>query len=423
MRILLTGATGFIGRHVADKLESAGHEVVRVGRSTAGAGQDGLSMDLSTVPPASAWLPALAGIDVVINAVGIFRERGQQTFDRLHVAAPSALFEACAQAGVRRVIHFSALGADAHARSRYHLSKRAGDEALVARGLDSVVLQPSLVFGLDGKSSRLFLQLAAAPVHFVPDGAGLVQPVHVDDVAELVLRLVEGVPLEGPARLAVVGPAALPWEGYLQVLRAGMGLDRARVWRVPRRWVDAVAWAAARLLPGSLLESDAWKMLQRGNVAPVDRMRLALGRLPRGVERFIAPEHRQLVLTRSRLLPSLVLLRWSIAAVWVGTAIVSSGPYPVADSLALLERVGAHGAVARLLLFGAAGLDLVLGFLTLAWPRRALWCVQIGLIVFYSALISWRLPEYWLHPYGPMLKNLPMLAGLCLLMAVDGRRR
>ena len=422
MRILLTGATGFIGRHLAEKLESAGHEVVRVSRGTAGAEMDGLSMDLASVPPASAWLAHLAGIDVVVNTVGIFRERGQQTFDRLHVAAPRALFEACVQAGVRRVIHFSALGADSQAHSRYHLSKRSGDEALLALGLDAVVLQPSLVFGLDGESSRLFLQLAAAPVHLVPEGAGPVQPVHVDDVAELVLRLVEGAPVEGNQRLAVVGPASWPWEGYLTALRAGMGLDRARIWRVPRRWVDAAASASA-WLPGSLLEPDAWKMLQRGSVAPVDRMAQALGRLPRGVERFIAPAQRQLVLTQSRLLPGLALLRLSIAAVWIGTAIVSSGLYPVADSLALLERVGAHGALARLMLFGAAGLDLVLGLLTLASPRRALWCVQIALILFYSALISWRLPEYWLHPYGPMLKNLPMLAGLCLLLAVDGRRR
>jgi uncharacterized protein YbjT (DUF2867 family) len=140
VRILLTGTTGFIGRHLAEKLESAGHEVVRVSRGTAGAKAEGLKMDLASVPPASVWLAHLAGIDAVVNTVGIFRESGQQTFDRLHVAAPSALFEACAQAGVRRIIHFSALGADAHARSRYHLSKRAGDEALLALGLDAVVL-------------------------------------------------------------------------------------------------------------------------------------------------------------------------------------------------------------------------------------------------------------------------------------------
>jgi uncharacterized protein YbjT (DUF2867 family) len=420
VRILLTGASGFIGRHVADKLESAGHRVVRVGRAVAGGEGDGVSMDLAAVPSASAWLPHLAGIDVVVNAVGIFRESGEQTFDRLHVAAPQALFEACALAGVSRIIHFSALGADSDARSRYHLSKRAGDEALLALGLDAVVLQPSLVFGLDGESSRVFLQWAAAPVLLTPEGAGPVQPVHVDDVAELVLLLAEGMPAGG-RRLAVVGPAEWTWAGYLQALRAGMGLEPAPVWLVPKPWVDAAAWAGGRL-PGSLLEPDAWQMLQRGNVAPARGTTQALGRTPRGVERFILPAVRQAVLVQARIAPGLALLRWSIAAVWTGTAIVSSGLYPVADSLALLERVGAHGALARMLLYGAAGLDLLLGLATLVWPRRPLWWIQITLILFYSVLISWRLPEYWLHPYGPMLKNLPMLAGLCLLLAIDRRR-
>jgi hypothetical protein len=79
--------------------------------------------------------------------------------------------------------------------------------------------------------------------------------------------------------------------------------------------------------------------------------------------------------------------------------------------------------LARVLLFGAAGLDLLLGLATLFWPRRPLWWAQIALIVLYGALIGWRLPEYWLHPYGPMLKNLPMLASLFLLLAIDGRKR
>jgi hypothetical protein len=75
---------------------------------------------------------------------------------------------------------------------------------------------------------------------------------------------------------------------------------------------------------------------------------------------------------------------------------------------------------APLFLYGAAGLDLVLGVLTLVLKRRVgLWLAQIALIVGYTAIISVRLPEYWLHPYGPVLKNLPMLAVLWLLYAVD----
>jgi hypothetical protein len=99
------------------------------------------------------------------------------------------------------------------------------------------------------------------------------------------------------------------------------------------------------------------------------------------------------------------------------------GLYPVADSLALLERAGVPQALRSALLHGAAALDLLLGVLTL-WPlrptqRRWLWKAQAALVVGYSAIIAIRLPEFWLHPFGPLLKNLPILAVLWLLHTLE----
>jgi hypothetical protein len=100
------------------------------------------------------------------------------------------------------------------------------------------------------------------------------------------------------------------------------------------------------------------------------------------------------------------------------------GLYPVQGSIALLARVGLHGALAYVALYGAAWLDLVLGILTLAAPRRyraAVWVTQLVLIAGYTLLISVFLPEYWLHPYGPVSKNLPLLAAIGLLWALERR--
>jgi uncharacterized protein YbjT (DUF2867 family) len=449
LRILLTGATGFIGRHVAAALERAGHSLICAVRdphaarkgwpvAPGHAPRQWVGMDFTRALDAAAWRRWVEQVDVVINTVGIVRESAPMTgpkfrlrakparlgpgqgFDQIHHRGPSLLFAACALAGVRRVIHVSALGADEHASSRYHLSKRAGDEALLALGIDAVVLQPSLVFGLDGQSAQFFLQLAALPAIPVPQGAGAVQPVHVDDLVALVVRLVEGAGVRSP-RLAVVGPEALPYAEYLQRLRQALGLGRAKLFCVPRGIVDMVA-RIGRHVPGSLLEPETWQMLQRGNTAPVDAFADCLGRQPRPVASFIGAPERDAAAIQARLRPPLTLLRWSIAAVWLGTGVVSLGLYPVEDSLALLARVGAQGWLAQLLLYGAAGLDLLLGVLTLWRPSRALWCAQLGLIGLYTLLISWRLPEFWLHPYAPMLKNLPILAALTLLLALEKER-
>src|SRR5262245_60858681 len=118
----------------------------------------------------------------------------------------------------------------------------------------------------------------------------------------------------------------------------------------------------------------------------------------------------------------LLLMRCSVAAMWLIAGAVSLGLYPVERSLALLAQVGVPADHAPLVLYGAAGVDLLLGVLTL-WPSRArwLWTAQIVVVVVYSAIITVRLPALWLDPFGPIAKNLPILALLLALRALDRR--
>jgi hypothetical protein len=88
----------------------------------------------------------------------------------------------------------------------------------------------------------------------------------------------------------------------------------------------------------------------------------------------------------------------------------------VQESYALLAQVGLSGAAAAIALYGAALLDLGLGIGILVLRRRKwLWRAQMALMAGYTVLISWFLPEYWLHPYGPLTKNVPMIAAILLL--------
>lgn len=427
MRVLVTGATGFIGQALVAALLRAGHAVVCASRHPGGAtgGQphcEPLAVDFAAVPRADWWLPRLAGIDAVVNAVGILREQHGQTFHALHAQAPIALFEACARAGVPLVVQISALGADAGAQSRYHLTKRAAADALRQLPLRSTIVQPSLVYGDGGASASMFNGMATLPLLALPHGGAMqVQPVHVDDVVDGVLAALDAPPAH-TATIAFVGPQPMTLRGFLAALRQQLGLRSAlHVLPLPEGLFLWEASLAGRL-PGSFLDSETAGMLLRGNTAPAAPFAQRLGRLPRPVSAFVEPDRADALRHEAVLGTWLPALRWSVALLWIWTGIVSLGLYPVADSLALLARVGLEGTPARVALYGAAALDLALGLATLLVPARRrgpVWATQLLLILGYTVLITLFLPEYWLHPYGPISKNLPLLAAIALLWAME----
>jgi uncharacterized protein YbjT (DUF2867 family) len=198
MKILLTGASGFIGGHILRALQAAGHEVVPITRHH--------GVDFTQMLTPEAWLPHLNGVDVVINSVGIIAETRGQTFAAVHHHAPAALFRACVMTGVLRVVQISALGADAHAFTPYQLSKQAADEVLRKLPLEWFVLRPSLVYGTGGASMALFQRMAMAQImRFLipilhPDNLRMLQHGNTADVQPLAaflgrmpLRVEEGL--------------------------------------------------------------------------------------------------------------------------------------------------------------------------------------------------------------------------------------
>lgn len=115
------------------------------------------------------------------------------------------------------------------------------------------------------------------------------------------------------------------------------------------------------------------------------------------------------------------LIRFTLAAVWLATGFLSIYVYPERDSMALLERAGLSGSLGEAALYGGALLDIALGVFTLLGRGRSLWMTQAILILAYTVIITIRLPEFWIHPFGPVLKNLPILALLWLLYKNEGR--
>jgi nucleoside-diphosphate-sugar epimerase len=424
LTILITGATGFIGSHLAAALADVGHRIVSTTKTPGAANVDSrftyILADYTRDFDVDIWKMRLKGVDVVINAVGILREHGQQTFAALHDRAPRALFAACAAMGVK-VVQISALGADEQARSRYHLSKKAADDALLNSWNRSVVVQPSLVYGPGGASARLFTLLASLPVIPLPGpGDQRIQPIHIDDLTDAVVTLVETDRYSG-CRVPLVGQKPFSLQYYLWELRRLMGLGEATFVHIPVALIDFTA-RVSQWLGRGLMDVETWQMLQRGNTADASATRELLSREPRSVSTFVSPwgvNELRLSALLGWLQP---VLRISIAAVWLVAGIVSMGVYPVEESYALLARVGITGSFASIALYGAAALDIAFGLGTLFLRhRRLLWIAQAALIILYTFTITFFLPEFWLHPFGPLIKNLPILAAIWLLYELEKR--
>ncbi|MDO4708964.1 MAG: NAD-dependent epimerase/dehydratase family protein [Pseudomonadota bacterium] len=283
--ILLCGANGFIGRHIHARLRQAGFQVKTASR------HGETRIDFRRATTAGHWLDALHGVDAVINAVGILRDNPGQPMAMIHDAAPRALFAACAQLGIRRVLQISALGVT-EGDTAYARSKRAADThllALNAQGqLDGIVLRPSLVFGMDGDSTRLFLRLAKLPLLPLPKAVirAQVQPLAVWELAEVCSRLLQDKHDTGVLELA--GPQALGMGEYIACLRQQLGKTTpASVLPLP----DAITRVAARIgdaLPFSPLFSEALQLLARDNRSEAGHLARLLHRPPCAPDAFIS---------------------------------------------------------------------------------------------------------------------------------------
>lgn len=415
MNILVCGANGFIGRHLCDALAAAGHMVQRGVRRTHASSD--IEIDFMRDVHAEDWIAKLNGIDVVVNAVGILCEGNDASFYAIHRNAPVALIDACTRAGVRRFVQISALGND-QAPTPYMRTKREADAHLMASPLEWTILRPSLVVGVDGDSSRFFRTLASLPIIGLPGrGDQRLQPVHIDDLCETVVRTLEpAVPTR--CILDVVGPESMTYRAMLLAYRAAMKM-RPPLWLPVPMAVMKVSAAAAATLPQRVFSPNTLRMLEDGNVADCGEVTSLLGRRPKGAQEWFRGSDPDTLRWQAMASWAVPMLRVVLALLWIVTGLLSIGVYPADESLVLLERVGLQGMPAQVTLYGAAVLDCAIGLATLLIPCRFLWRLQMVQILAYTAIITVFLPEFWFHPFGPVLKNLPILAILVVLDSAE----
>lgn len=288
MKILICGASGFVGRNLTNHLRAAGFTVLRGVRHVRA--NDEIAMDFHRDTEPEVWLPRLHGVSVVINAVGILRDTRSNPMWQVHGHTPQALFAAAQAAGVAKIVHISALGVDSGMNVTYFQSKLLAEQALhrLSAQLPYLCLRPSVIYGDDGASAQLFRLLAKLPLHALPEGGRqALQPVHIEDIAAAVIAWLKNSQAAS-LTVAAVGAEATDMRGMLDSYRAQMAYPPAWHLAVPRMMVKL----AARLgdaIPASPLCSDTLTMLNSNNTADVAAFAQLLGRLPHSYRRFIAP--------------------------------------------------------------------------------------------------------------------------------------
>ena len=277
-KILVLGATGFVGSSVCEKLvERSGGADSRIRVATRHRSRarhlqllPTVEIDAGDVHDDATLARMLRDTDAVINLVAILHG-SEAEFERVHVRLPQRLAAACRRAGVKRLVHVSALGVAADGPSRYLRSKARGEAALRAAGLDLTVLRPSLIFGERDRLMNLFASLqSVVPAVPLASAAARFQPVWVEDVASAIARC-----LDTPATIGQTVECAGPRVYTLREL-----VELAGRWSGSRRPVLALPAFLGRLQALAMELLPGPTLMSRDNLDSMRVANVASGKLP-----------------------------------------------------------------------------------------------------------------------------------------------
>ncbi len=431
MNVLVTGASGFIASQIVTDLIAAGHRVTCCVRDVAYA--QNLFPTASIIPcdfihdqSSEVWSERLASIDIVINSVGILYHPNDQVTWAIHYHTPRALFDACVNAGVKKIIQISALGIE-KSDVVYATSKKAADDYLQKVPIQSIILRPSLVYGRGSYGgSSLFRGLAGLPwITLVPDkGSQEFQPIYLEDLSKAVIKLLEQ-PLTHSLILNAVSAKRVSLASVLTQMRTWLGFSKAKLIHVPLKLIRLGALIGDRI-PYSIFNTNSYKLLFQNNVTSYEetqRFHEQIGFTPREFTAGLY-SHPSSIQDRwhSRLYFLKPVLKFSIAFIWLFTAICCLFIYPRAASYELLAQIGVNVFWQPILFYGASILDAALGLAVLCSKSTKVGLLQIILIIGYSVILTWKLPSLWFEPFAPLAKNIPLLAAILVSMSLESDR-
>jgi uncharacterized protein YbjT (DUF2867 family) len=286
MKVFLTGATGFVGKHMLERLLAEGHAVralVRDPQKVNLAEHGKVDLVAGDVVEGTRLNEGMQGCDAVIHLVGIIAEKGTNTFERVHHLGTRNVLGAAMRTGIKRFVQMSALGVRSDGVAPYQITKWKGEEEVRQSGIPFCILRPSLIFGEgDGFVTQMVATMRSAPL-FRPvpgDGTPKFRPIAVEDVTTCFARALtyeaatnQTVDLGGPDELTLN-------EVLAEIARCAS--VRKPAMHIPMSLMMAGATVAQRLLKNPPVTVDQLRMLQEGSTCDIEPMKRIFGINPRG---------------------------------------------------------------------------------------------------------------------------------------------
>lgn len=270
--VTVFGASGFIGRNIVRELAKRGARVNAVCRDAEHAkflkpmGVVGQVTPIrADVTDAAAIARVVQGPSAVINLIGILHASGKNTFEAVQATAPGLIAKAAKEAGVEKMVHVSAIGADASSASTYAKTKAQGEQAVRAAFPEATILRPSIVFGPNDSFFNRFAGMALISPFLPLIGGGRTkfQPVYVDDVADAAMAALERPEAAGQV-YELGGPSVLTFEELMRMTLKQIKRKRALI-SVPF-WAAKLQATFMELLPSPPLTRDQVELLKTDNV-------------------------------------------------------------------------------------------------------------------------------------------------------------
>ena len=380
MNILLIGASGFIGKNIFLTLAPE-HHVIAAGRKNLENFPNWRKVDFCQE---NNWDALLRDVDMAINAVGII----EGDFQKIQAEAPVKLIDACIKKNIR-VISISALGAEKEKPlTEFLQTKKTADLHLLGYK-NGKVIYPGIVIGNGGKSSQLFAALAKLPFVMLPSD-NLLSFVHIRQLSQLVCDVVNRFDDFPDQIFAVSEP-----EPLTAILSAMKG-EKVNCVKISE-WTLKVLFAIFPKASFGVFNKNTFLLFQKLNASDHKPSFSKVSALIEAGE----------IQGENIFIPAVALS--SIVFIWLWSGI--SSLVNMDESQKLMRELGAHENISSLAIYAGSFADIFLGFAVSGRRfRKNILLLQMIFILTYTLLLTIFAPHYWLHPFGILSKNIPLLA-------------